>query len=156
MKLIFLQAVLVSHQLGLKGSIRIEMMTRRKAICLLVSVLVGACFAAAQIGLNFSVAPTASAAATKVLFESAAQSQMPQTLSVPVDSPRWDLQGQAKTAEYQGRKCLFLDGGAAILNDFELRDGVIDADVATPASRGFFGFQFRIANEGATAEEVYL
>jgi hypothetical protein len=29
-------------------------------------------------------------------------------------------------------------------------------DVATPASRGFFGIQFRIANDGATAEWVYL
>ena len=63
-------------------------------------------------------------------------SQTQQTLSVPADSPRWDLQGQAKAAEYQGRKCLFLDGGAAVLKDFEMRDGVVDVDVATPASRG--------------------
>jgi hypothetical protein len=37
-----------------------------------------------------------------------------------------------------------------------MRDGVIDVDVATPASRGFFGIQFRIADDGATAEWVYL
>jgi hypothetical protein len=35
-----------------------------------------------------------------------------------------------------------------------LRDGVIDVDVATPASRGFFGIQFRIA--GNNCEWVYL
>ena len=69
----------------------------------------------------------------------AAAAQSAQTLSVPPDSPRWQLEGQAKPAEYQGRKCLFLDGGAAILKDFEMRDGVLDVDVATPASRGFFG-----------------
>jgi hypothetical protein len=80
----------------------------------------------------------------------------PQPLSVPADSPHWVLEGQAKAAEYQGRKCLFLDGGAATLQDFEMRDGVIDVDVATPASRGFFGFQFRIAADGANAEWVYL
>src|SRR5208337_1150443 len=40
-------------------------------------------------------------------------SQPPQTLSVAADSPRWELEGQAKVTEYQGRKCLFLDGGAA-------------------------------------------
>jgi hypothetical protein len=80
----------------------------------------------------------------------------PRTLSVPADSPRWDLRGQAKAAEYQGRKCLFLDGGAAVLNDFEMRDGVVDVDVATPAKRGFFGFQFRIDKDGVNAEEVYL
>jgi hypothetical protein len=88
--------------------------------------------------------------------ESAAHAQTPQTLSVPPDSPRWDLQGEAKVAEYQGRKCLLLDGGAAILKDFEMRDGVIEVDVATPAKRGFFGFDFRLDKNGANYEEVYL
>ena len=91
-----------------------------------------------------------------VLLTAPTVSGQTQTLSVPPDAARWDLQGQAKATEYQGRKCLFLDGGAAILKDFELRDGVIDVDVATPASRGFFGLQFRIADDGATAEWVYL
>jgi hypothetical protein len=91
-----------------------------------------------------------------LLCKSAADSATPITLSVSADSPRWDLQGQAKAAEYQGRRCLFLDGGAAILNNLEMRDGVVDVDVATPASRGFFGIQFRIANDGANAEWVYL
>jgi hypothetical protein len=80
----------------------------------------------------------------------------PLTLSVPADSARWDLQGQAKAADYQGRKCILLDGGAAILKDFEMRDAVIDMDVATPAKRGFFGIQFRLDNEGANGEWVYL
>ena len=62
----------------------------------------------------------------------------------------------AKAAEYQGRKSLLLDGGAAIVKDFEMRDGVVDVDVATPANRGFFGIQFRVANDGANAEWVYL
>lgn len=65
------------------------------------------------------------------------------------------MQGEAKAVEYQGRKSLVLDGGAAILKDFELRDGVIDVDVATPAKRGFFGIQFRIAND-VNGEWVYL
>ena len=83
-------------------------------------------------------------------------SQTQATLAVPSDSPRWDLQGQAKATEYLGRKCLLLDGGAAVLKDFEMRDAVIDVDVATPARRGFFGLQFRIAEDGANAEWVYL
>jgi len=130
------------------------MTTRRKAIRLLGSASVGAWFAAALIGLNFFVAPKAFAAAPRVLFEPAAQSQTP--LSVPADSPRWDLQGQAKAVEYQGRKSLFLDGGAAVLKDLEMRDGVVDVDLATPASRGFFGIQFRISGDGNNAEWVYL
>lgn len=80
-----------------------------------------------------------------------------QPLSVNPDSPRWDLQGQAKATEYQGRKCLLLDGGAAILKDFTMRDAVIDVDIATPAKRGFFGIQFRLDEpNGANGEWVYL
>jgi hypothetical protein len=82
--------------------------------------------------------------------------QSAQTLSVPPDSPRWELEGQAKPAEYQGRKCLLLDGGAAVLKDFEMRDGVLDVDVATPAVRGFFGFDVRIDADGKNYEEIYL
>jgi hypothetical protein len=132
------------------------MMTQRQVSCLLGSVPLAAWFAAAQIGLIFSVAPKSSAATPRVLLESASRSQTPQTLSIPADSPRWGLEGQAKAAEYQGRKCLFLDGGAAVLKDFEMRDGVVDMDVATPASRGFFGIQFRISGDGTNAEWVYL
>ena len=120
------------------------MTTRRRLVRLLVSVPLAALLAAAQ-------AVLVSSAARKV---SAADAQTPQTLNVPADSPRWELEGQAKAAEYQGRKSLFLDGGAATLKDFELRDGVVDVDVSTPASRGFFGIQFRI--EGNNAEWVYL
>ncbi|MES2951386.1 MAG: hypothetical protein V4858_22875 [Pseudomonadota bacterium] len=49
-----------------------------------------------------------------------------------------------------------LDGGAATVKELELRDGVVDVDVFTPASRGFFGIQFRVANDGANGEWVYL
>ncbi len=91
-----------------------------------------------------------------LLFVCAAYPQVPQTISVPPDSPRWEFEGQARPADYQGRKSIFLDGGAASLKDFEMRDAVIDVDVATPASRGFFGIQFRIDGGGANAEWVYL
>src|SRR5579863_3982375 len=86
----------------------------------------------------------------------ASSQETPQALSVPTDSPRWDLEGQAKTAEYQGRKCLLMDSGAAVLKDFEMRDGVLDVDVATSAKRGFFGFDFRLDKDGINYEEVYL
>ena len=59
-------------------------------------------------------------------------SQKPRTLSVPADSPRWDLEQEAKVVDYQGRKSIRLDRGAAVLKEFEMRDGVIDVDVATP------------------------
>ena len=80
----------------------------------------------------------------------------PGTLDVTSGSARWELQGNAKFATYRGRRCLQLDGGAALLKDFELADGVIDVDVATSAARGFFGIQFRLDDSGANGEFVYL
>jgi hypothetical protein len=59
-------------------------------------------------------------------------------------------------AEHLGRPSIRLDGGAATVKDFVLRDGVIDVDVATPAARGFFGIQFRVSEDGNDAEWVYL
>jgi hypothetical protein len=133
------------------------MMTRRQLLCLLGSAARAAYFTAALVALIFSLAPWAKASTPAMMFEAAANLQMsqtPQTLSVPADSPRWELEGQAKATEYQGRKALLLDGGAATLKELEMRDGVIDVDVSTPASRGFFGIQFRIS--GNNAEWVYL
>lgn len=118
--------------------------------------MVGAVFAVALICFDFLVSPQVSAVTPKVFSKSGIHSQAHQTLSVPADSPRWDLQGQASVAEYKDRTCLSLNGGAAVLKNFEIRDGVIDVDVATPARRGFFGIQFRITEDGANGEEVYL
>jgi hypothetical protein len=89
-------------------------------------------------------------------FTHLAASQAAQPLSIPPDSPRWDLQQHAKPSEYLGRKCLAIDGGAAVLKDFEMRDGIVDVDVATPAKRGFFGFDVRIDKDGMNFEEIYL
>jgi len=128
-------------------------MIQRHADLLVRFLLVGAWFTASHAGLTSLAASNTSAKATvesTLLFQTAQTT----TLSVPADSTQWDLQGQAKAAEYQGRKCLFLDGGAATLKDFEMRDGVVDVDVSTPASRGFFGIQIRI--DGSNAEWVYL
>src|SRR5690349_17563684 len=86
----------------------------------------------------------------------AASSSQLQSLSLPADSPRWELEGEVKTAEYQGRKCIYLNGRSAVVKGFEMRDGVVDVDVATPANRGFFGIEFRVANNGANSEWVYL
>src|SRR5215471_14938426 len=72
--------------------------------------------------------------ALALLLGPAAHSETEQKLFVSPDSPRWTLEGQAKATDYQGRKCLLLDGGGATLNDFEMRDGVVDVDVATPAN----------------------
>ena len=124
------------------------MMTRRKAICLVRSALTAQLLAAT---LNVSIVNTAAAT-----FRSNQASQTGTTLAVSADSSRWSLEEQAKVVDYQGRKCLLLDGGAAVLKNFQMRDAVIDVDVDTPAARGFFGLQFRLADDGANGEWVYL
>jgi hypothetical protein len=88
------------------------------------------------------------------MFVSQAGAQQLQNLSLAPDSPRWLLEGDAKPAEFLGRRSIYVNGGGATVKDFEMRDGVIDVDVATPAGRGFFGIQWRIA--GNAAEWVYL
>jgi hypothetical protein len=74
--------------------------------------------------------------------------------AVPPDSSRWIFEGGAGVADYLGRRCIMLDGGAATVKDLDLRDGVIDLDVATPAARGFFGIEFRA--DSANGEYIYL
>ncbi|HUL95052.1 MAG TPA: hypothetical protein VLT89_03515 [Usitatibacter sp.] len=79
-----------------------------------------------------------------------------QALAFSPDSVRWQLDGNAKVTDYKGQRAILLDGGAATVRNFELRDGVIDVDVATPATRGFFGIQFRISEDNLNGEWVYL
>ncbi|MDI1240967.1 MAG: hypothetical protein PSX80_03475, partial [bacterium] len=74
--------------------------------------------------------------------------------TVSPDSPRWELEGDAKPVEYQGRKALAIGGGGATVKDLELRDGIVDVDVSTSAGRGFFGIQFRI--DDVNGEWIYL
>jgi hypothetical protein len=58
-----------------------------------------------------------------------------QTLALPADSPRWDLQQGAQIAGYRGRKCLLLNGGASVIKHFEMRDAVIDVESASQSRR---------------------
>ncbi|HWH03988.1 MAG TPA: hypothetical protein VN674_09875 [Gemmatimonadales bacterium] len=88
------------------------------------------------------------------LFATPLLAQAP--VDVPADSTHWGLQGQADVVDYQGKRSIHLDGGAAVLNNVDMRDAVIDVDVSTPAARGFFGIQFRLDTSGANGEWVYL
>ena len=97
--------------------------------------------------------PAVSVALRLLVASTAASGQL---LAVPPDSSRWDMQGTAKITDYLGRKSILLDGGAAILRNFDMRDAVVDVDVATPAKRGFFGFDIRIDDKEANYEEIYL
>jgi hypothetical protein len=92
--------------------------------------------------------------AAMLLSPSRAGAQSAGAVALPPDSAHWLFEGNAEVTEYLGRRCIMLDGGAATVKDLELRDGVIDMDVATGATRGFFGIQFRA--DSMNAEFVYL
>jgi len=77
-----------------------------------------------------------------------------ETISLPPDSPRWELDGDAHAADFLGRRCLLTNGGGATVKDLTMRDGVVDVDVATSAARGFFGIQFRA--DDSDGEWIYL
>jgi hypothetical protein len=124
------------------------MITRRESLRLLSAALAG------NYGAGLPSELTSAAAARN--RPEVSREQGANVLSLAPDSPRWTVEGKARTAEYLGRKCLALDGGAATVKDFVLRDGTIDVDVATPARRGFFGIQFRISEDEKNAEWVYL
>ncbi len=92
--------------------------------------------------------------AATLLIPNPAGAQSAGAVALPPDSAHWVFEGRAEVTEYLGRRCIMLDGGAATVKDLDLRDGVIDMDVATPAARGFFGIQFRA--DSMNAEFVYL
>lgn len=75
--------------------------------------------------------------------------------SFPADSPRWQLGPKAKVTDYLGRRCLDLEDDAALLKDFEMADGMIEADMAGNGSRGFYNILFR-TQANRDEEIVYL
>jgi hypothetical protein len=91
---------------------------------------------------------------TALLTPVGAGAQSAGAVALPPDSAHWVFEGRAQPTQYLGRRCIMLDGGAATVKDLDLRDGVIDMDVATPAARGFFGIQFRA--DSLNGEFVYL
>jgi hypothetical protein len=94
--------------------------------------------------------------ALALLLPHIARAQNPGAIAVPPDTTHWTLEGQAAVREFMGRTSMYVDGGIAILDHFELRDGVLDVDVATSAARGFFGFMVRVDSLGSLGEEIYL
>src|SRR5689334_3592675 len=68
-----------------------------------------------------------------------------QAVSVPFTSDRWNMKGaQASVETYLGKECLLLKSGTVYLNDLQLQDGIIEADLSFPKERGFPGFIFRM------------
>ncbi len=75
---------------------------------------------------------------------------------LPWDTTRWEVQAQESRVEtYLGREALYLQGGTAWLREVELRDGVVEFDVAATEAQGFHGVRFR-AVDRLNHEHIYL
>jgi hypothetical protein len=75
---------------------------------------------------------------------------------IPFTSARWKITGQEVVQEeYQGKQCLKLTNGRAVLQDANFKNGVIEFDIAVTQARYFPGMGFREQDENNT-EEFYL
>jgi hypothetical protein len=76
--------------------------------------------------------------------------------AVPFNSSRWKIAGQEAVQEdYQGKQCLKITNGRAILQDAAFKNGIIEFDMAVSQARYFPGMGFRMQDENNT-EEFYL
>ncbi len=76
--------------------------------------------------------------------------------TVTFDDSRWSLTAdRAELVEYQGKQALLLHNGRAVLDEVDLRDGVVEFDIAFGAERGFSGAMFRFQRPG-DFENVYF
>jgi len=82
--------------------------------------------------------------------------QIDPPVDVPFDDERWSIEAvEHELAEYMGKPTLKIRGGAAMLPDLELRNAMIEFDIAVSGERGFAGLIFR-QQEGGNYENFYI
>lgn len=82
--------------------------------------------------------------------------QIDPPVSVPFDDERWAIESlEHEVVEYLGQSALKIRGGAAMLPDLELRNAMIEFDIAVSGERGFAGLIFRL-QEGGNYENFYI
>jgi len=82
--------------------------------------------------------------------------QIDPPVDVPFDDERWSIEAvEHEVTEYLGQPALKIRGGAAMLPDVELRNAMIEFDIAVSGERGFAGLIFRL-QEGGNYENFYI
>lgn len=81
----------------------------------------------------------------------ASAADAPETVTVPVDSERWQLINASRT-EMLDRPCI---AGRAVVQGVDLQNGTIEADMAVTGGRSYPGLLFRVQSPG-DYERVYL
>jgi glyoxylase-like metal-dependent hydrolase (beta-lactamase superfamily II) len=75
---------------------------------------------------------------------------------VPFTDERWQIDAlDYEIADYLGQKALKIRGGAAMLPDLNVKNGLVEFDLAVSPERGFAGLIFRLQDE-ANYEHFYI
>jgi hypothetical protein len=79
-----------------------------------------------------------------------------QTVTVPFTADRWNKEGAQSSVEtFMGKECILLKSGTVFINDLQLQDGIIEADISFPQQRGFPGISFRMPDKN-NGEHFYV
>ena len=75
---------------------------------------------------------------------------------IPFDDERWEIEAaDYELADYLGQQALKIRGGAALLPDLDIKNGLVEFDIAVTEERGFAGLVFRLQDE-ANFEHFYI
>jgi glyoxylase-like metal-dependent hydrolase (beta-lactamase superfamily II) len=75
---------------------------------------------------------------------------------VPFDDERWQIEAaEVEIVDYLGQQALKIRGGAAMLPDMDITNGLVEFDIAVSQERGFAGLIFR-SQDDANFEHFYI
>lgn len=75
---------------------------------------------------------------------------------VSFDDERWQIDAkESERGPHRGQDALKLLGGSALLGDIDIRNGIVEFDIATNGERGFAGLMFRV-QDAANYEHFYI
>jgi glyoxylase-like metal-dependent hydrolase (beta-lactamase superfamily II) len=77
-------------------------------------------------------------------------------VSVQFDDERWEIDAvETELVDYLGQAALKIKGGSALLPDLDIKNGLVEFDIAVAEERGFAGLVFRVQDEG-NYEHFYI
>jgi len=76
--------------------------------------------------------------------------------NVPFDDERWQIEAaEYEIVDHLGQQALKIRGGAAMLPDMDITNGLVEYDIAVSQERGFAGLIFRLQDD-ANFEHFYI
>jgi glyoxylase-like metal-dependent hydrolase (beta-lactamase superfamily II) len=77
-------------------------------------------------------------------------------VSLPFDDESWEIDGvEHELVDYLGQSALMMKGGSAVLPDLDIKNGLVEFDIAVTEERGFAGIVFRV-QDNKNYEHFYI